>query len=104
MLKRLVQLAPPNQEGEYTRNLLRLGEFGEERQIIEKLAAARLVALDGASHSDDATVQLADEKMLKGWARLDHWIKEDYDFLYWRQFLRTNLAAWSARNLIRVPC
>ncbi len=94
VLKRLVRLAPPNQEGEYTRNLMRLDEFGAERQIIEKLAAARIVNLEGAAHSNAATVQLADEKALKGWDRLGKWIKDDYDFLFWRQFLRTNLAAW----------
>lgn len=94
VLKRLVRLAPPNQESEYTRHRLRLDEFGAERQIIEKLAAARIVNLEGTAQSNEAIVQLADEKAVKGWHRLSKWIKEDYEFLFWRQFLRTNLTAW----------
>ncbi|MBI1763535.1 MAG: hypothetical protein HYR56_19090 [Acidobacteria bacterium] len=94
VLKRLVRLTPPNQEGEYTRNRLRLDEFGDERQIIEKLAAARIVNITGEARSNDATVQLADEKAVKGWTRLGQWLKDDYDFLFWRQFLRTSMAAW----------
>jgi tetratricopeptide (TPR) repeat protein len=94
VLKRLVRLAPPNQESEYTRNRLRLDEFGDERQIIEKLVAAHIINLEGALNSTEATVQLADEKAVKGWHRLSQWIKDDYEFLFWRQFLRTNLAAW----------
>ena len=94
VLKRLVRLAPPNQESEYTRHRLRLDEFGAEQQIIEKLAAARIVNIEGAPNNAEATVQLADEKAIKGWNRLSKWLKDDYDFLFWRQFLRTNLTAW----------
>lgn len=94
VLKRLVRLAPPNQEGENTRNRLRLDEFGAERQIIGKLAAARIVNIEGDANSNEAMVQLADEKAVKNWNRLGKWLKDDYEFLFWRQFLRTNLAAW----------
>lgn len=94
VLKRLVRLAPPNQESEYTRHRLRLDEFGDERSIIEKLAAARIINIEGPANSNEATVQLADEKAVKGWNRLSKWIKDDYEFLFWRQFLRTNMTAW----------
>src|SRR5262245_31368075 len=97
-LLRLVRVADEGEQGGDTRLLLRLSEFDEAAQaVLNNLGATPLVTIERDTASGEAAVQLCDD-LLRYWPRLQSWIREDREFLLWRQKLNIAIAEWRRLN------
>ena len=66
-------------------------------QVVGDLAAARLIVVDRDPATQEETVEVAHESLVRSWARLGHWVDSDREFLTWRQSrLGPQLRAWQA--------
>ncbi|UUU19470.1 nSTAND1 domain-containing NTPase [Streptomyces sp. DSM 40750] len=92
----LLRLIAPGDGTADTRRPARRSELGDAaRDVLERLARARLITLDGD------TVELAHEALITGWPRLSGWIEEDRERL--REERRLGEAARLWEELGRDP-
>ncbi|MEU1936590.1 helix-turn-helix domain-containing protein [Streptomyces coeruleorubidus] len=85
----LLRLIAPGDRTADTRRPASRSELGTgELDVLERLAAARLVTLDGD------TVELAHEALITGWPRLAGWIEESRDRLRAQRILGEAARAW----------
>jgi predicted acylesterase/phospholipase RssA len=56
------------------------------------------VRFDTDSITNQDTVQLANDELLRGWSRLQQWVQEDRDFLIWIAELQTAQERWKLAN------
>lgn len=98
-LLRLVRVADAGEQGGDTLLRVRLSEFDEAAQtILNNLGATPLVTIERDTASGEATVQLSSKDLLRYWPRLQSWIREDREFLLWRQKLNIAIAEWKRLN------
>src|SRR5262245_36758781 len=98
-LLRLVRVATPSETGGDTRLLVRLSEFdGAAQTVLRNLASTPLVTIERDPISSEAAVQLSSGGLLRQWPRMQSWIKEDREFLLWRQNLNVAIAEWKRVN------
>ncbi|MGO9597513.1 MAG: SUMF1/EgtB/PvdO family nonheme iron enzyme [Isosphaeraceae bacterium] len=109
---RLVRVTAAGEEGADTRQRVRLGDLDEvSRAAVEPFVAGRLLvtARDPGTSSaeanpdngpapaaphDPTTVEVAHEALIRQWNLLKDWIKNDREFLLWRQRLGFQIAEW----------
>ncbi|WP_225877110.1 nSTAND1 domain-containing NTPase, partial [Streptomyces resistomycificus] len=85
----LLRLIAPGNGSADTRRPASRAELGPDAQdVLERLAAARLVTLDGD------TVELAHEVLITGWPRLAGWIDESRERLRAQRMLGESARAW----------
>jgi WD40 repeat protein len=85
-------------EGEDTRQRVSINELSAgSRQLVEKLADARLLVTTGDKNEE--TVEVAHESLIREWKDLRGWLEEDRKFLLWRQRLRLSLLEWQRIQL-----
>ncbi|MEV0742049.1 hypothetical protein AB0I51_40315 [Streptomyces sp. NPDC050549] len=85
----LLRLIAPGDGAADTRRPASRAELGPDAQdVLERLAAARLVTLDGD------TVELAHEVLITGWPRLAGWIEEGRERLRAQRLLGESARAW----------
>ncbi|MDG9710748.1 nSTAND1 domain-containing NTPase [Streptomyces sp. DH10] len=85
----LLRLIAPGDRAADTRRPASRSELGPGAlDVLERLAAARLVTLDGD------TVELAHEALITGWPRLAGWIEESRDRLRVQRVLGEAARAW----------
>lgn len=85
----LLRLIAPGDGAADTRRPAPRAELGPDVQdVLERLAAARLIALDGD------TVELAHEVLITGWPRLAGWIEEGRERLRAQRLLGESARAW----------
>jgi WD40 repeat protein/energy-coupling factor transporter ATP-binding protein EcfA2 len=63
-------------------------------QVVRTLADARLLVTGQDEATGTATVEVAHEVLIRGWARLRDWIKDDRAFGLWRERLTTVQRLW----------
>ena len=110
----LVRVTDVDEEGRDTRQRVRLGDLDEaSRSVVEPFVAGRLLVTARAPGSlacacvanlddspslpasdDPTTVEVAHEALIRTWDRLRGWVKEDREFLLWRQRLGFHIAEW----------
>ncbi|MFF4060643.1 helix-turn-helix domain-containing protein [Streptomyces sp. NPDC001668] len=89
----LLRLIAPGDGAADTRRPASRAELGPGAEdVLERLAAARLVALDGD------TVELAHEVLITGWPRLAEWIEADRERLRAQRQLGESARAWEELN------
>ncbi len=71
---------------------------GVSRELIDGLAAARLLTLDRQPTSREPTVELVHEALLDAWPRLRGWVDEDREHLSVAARLRTDAAHWWSQD------
>lgn len=77
-----------------TRRVATRDDLGGPRwELAERLATNRLLVIGRDAEGRD-TVELAHEALIRGWPRLDKWIKENWKFLVWREGLRADRDRW----------
>ena len=90
-----LQLVRPGEGIEDTRRRARFAEIGESsRQVVQKLANARLLVTAPSNVGGDETVEVSHEALIQNWGRLRAWINEDREFMLWHERLRGLLAEW----------
>lgn len=96
LLTRLVWV-PEGEEPPTGRTATR-DELGEPAwHIARRLAAAKLLILDGTKNPDGTTVEsvkLAHDALITAWDELDEQVAANREFLAWLQSLRHDLARW----------
>ncbi len=92
---RMIRYARPDESDGHARVKLKLWRFEEDTtQVLRKLADSHLLNREGEPGSQEETVQIASDDILRGWKRLNEWIELDSDFLLWRQQLRGRMTEW----------
>jgi hypothetical protein len=97
LVGRLVRAAPADSEGTDSRQRATRSEIGEAGwQIASKLAQprVRLLVLGRDLQTAEETAEVAHEALIKNWTTLANWLREDRDFLLWRQRLQVFLSIW----------
>ncbi|NOT55905.1 MAG: tetratricopeptide repeat protein [Deltaproteobacteria bacterium] len=92
---RLVRVASPTEGTADTLVNAKLSEFtGPTQDCLRALAKDRFVAIDPSPTGDGEIVRIAQDDIRRDWSRLHEWLKQDHEFLLWRQQLRANMADW----------
>ncbi|XVV00424.1 XRE family transcriptional regulator [Actinosynnema sp. CA-248983] len=86
------RLVAPGDGTEDTRRRVARAELDAGEELLDRLAAARLVVLDGD------TVELTHEALLRGWPRLADWLAEDREALRAHRRLTAAAEAWRAHD------
>jgi hypothetical protein len=90
-----LELVQTGENTEDTRRRAALSELGgETRELVKKLADARLVVTCREEASGQETVEVAHDALIRHWQRLQGWLNADREFLLWRQRLRHALEDW----------
>ena len=94
VLLRLVRVSPESEGTGYFPIRSRLTEFKDDEQAVaEKLASFGVLVIGHESRDAESSVGL-DPTLLRAWSTLIQWIRDDHDFLVWRQELRGFLTHW----------
>jgi WD40 repeat protein len=92
-LLKLVQTGPAMST---TRRRATRAEVGEEAwPVALRLADARLLVTGRSDATDEETVEVAHEALIRHWGRLRAWIDEDREFLLWRRRLQAGLEQYA---------
>ena len=90
-----LELVRAGEGTEDTKRRATFQEVGEQaRDIVKKLADARLVVTGRDDATGRETVEVSHEALIRQWKRLQEWLNDDRVFLVWRQRLRYNLEDW----------
>ncbi|NER94396.1 MAG: hypothetical protein F6J86_11230 [Symploca sp. SIO1B1] len=92
-----LQLLHPGEGSEDTRRLATRGEVGKDNwDLVTHLAGseARLVVTARNEQTEEETVEIVHEALLREWQRLRDWIKSDRDFRIWQEELRSRCRRW----------
>ncbi|MEU9323094.1 helix-turn-helix domain-containing protein [Streptomyces canus] len=84
----LLRMVAPGDGTPDTRRPVERAELGDTGRVVEALAGARLLTLDGD------TVEIAHEALLTAWPRLSGWIEEDRERLRVHRNLTEAAHAW----------
>lgn len=94
-----IQLIRPGEGTDDTRRPATRAEVGEENwDLVTRLANARLLVTDTDKITDEETVEMVHEALIKGWERLHGWIEEDRGFRSWQERLRLEMHQWEVHN------
>ena len=101
VLTELVSLGDERQGIPDSKRRRSMGNFGTDsaereaaRTVIKRLADARLVATSFDPHSENETVEIIHDTLIREWGRLRGWLKEDRSFLSWKREMEKRAAAW----------
>ncbi len=93
--KILLQLVYTSENSDYTRRRANLGDLGSNAQeIIKRLIQERLLVVNQDKKSGQNTVEVAHEALIRHWPQFQQWLKDDRDFLIWRERLRNAHDEW----------
>lgn len=107
-LKRIfLQLIKPGDGTEDTRRLVTQNEVGAENwRLVTKLATERLVVTGLNYATNEETVEVVHEALIREWQRLRDWMEEDRNFRLCQERIRAAKQEWEAagkddRDLLR---
>lgn len=109
LLTRLVRLASPEEGGEDLPHRIRLDDLdGDFLRLARILADAEILVLRYEETTGHTYAELADRGLLRHWPRLRTWLRDDREFLSWRQsfsakYLEWRRAGWGKALLLRGP-
>jgi MinD-like ATPase involved in chromosome partitioning or flagellar assembly/predicted acylesterase/phospholipase RssA len=94
IILRLVRVAGPY-EAEHSRQLASIKNFdGEAQSILQTLRNFQTLTVEPDKTTGEELVQISPDVSLRDWKQLQGWIKEDRDFLLWRQEIRDVADKW----------
>jgi len=64
-------------------------------RVVQRLADARLVTTSFNEQSKQETVEIIHDSLIREWARLRQWLKEDRSFLAWMREIEKKTDAWA---------
>ncbi|MCP2728853.1 nSTAND1 domain-containing NTPase [Limnofasciculus baicalensis] len=92
-----LQLVHPGEGTEDTRRVATRGEMGGDNwELVTHLAgsSARLVVTGRNEETQEDTVEIVHEALLREWKQLRDWIKSDRSFRIWQEELRSRRRRW----------
>src|SRR5271157_4356730 len=94
-----LRIVRPSESGLDTRRRAIFSELPPEgAELVVKLADKRLLVTNKVTDKADSgleqTVEVAHEALISNWGTLRAWVKEDREFLLWRERLGTLLKEW----------
>ena len=96
------QLVRPGEGTEDTRQVGTKEQIGEQNwQLVTKLASERLVITDQAEDTQEETVEVIHEALIRSWQRLGRWVNTDRDFRVWQNRLQPTIKEWQESNFDR---
>jgi KaiC/GvpD/RAD55 family RecA-like ATPase len=102
VFEHLVQSVETGEAGFEVRDLrqrARLDDFGEsERQVVARLADARLLVTSRDPVTREATVEVAHEALINNWKRLRAWVDQTREARMTRERLRGRARTWRDRQ------
>jgi WD40 repeat protein/DNA-binding SARP family transcriptional activator len=91
-----LQMVRPGQRAEDTCRLVTRAELGEDDwALVRRLADARLVVTDRDAAGQE-TARMVHEALIRGWIRIEEWLRADRAFRVWQERLRVALRQWEA--------
>src|SRR6266487_6197734 len=73
-------------------------EMRDIREVVEKLAKARLLETQLNEQKKDIEVKIIHESLLREWNLLKDWLREDHQFLLWYQEFEHHMQKWLGSN------
>ncbi|MGB5773008.1 MAG: WD40 repeat domain-containing protein, partial [Crocosphaera sp.] len=93
-----IQLVRPGEGTEDTRRIAIKEELGEENwSLVKELADARLV-VTSRNQTEQETVEVVHEALIKNWQELRTWMNTDRVFRAWQERLRSAKKLWEGTN------
>ena len=115
------ELAGDSRQGLVQRMFLRLIRLGEEQEatrrratrreltdlaaarkdgeeVLDRLVEGRLLVAQGGTSEAEQSIEIAHEALIRGWTRLDRWVRDNREFLLWRDRLRFAVGEWKRRK------
>ncbi|MEM1395501.1 MAG: myosin kinase, partial [Cyanobacteria bacterium P01_H01_bin.150] len=90
-----IQLISPGEGTEDTKRKATRGEVGEENWgLVEFLANQRLVVTGWDESSQQETVEIVHEALIREWGMLREWIKINRQFRIWQERIQFELVKW----------
>jgi hypothetical protein len=95
VFSRLPRVSAANEEGTDTRQRLPMSELDAASQaVVQQFVKARLLTTSLNDATNEETVEVAHEALLRRWERLKQSLNADREFLLWRQRLGFVLNEW----------
>lgn len=92
---RLVRVSAGGEEGADTRQRAKLSDLEPQaRSPLQEFVKARLLITDLNEPTNEETIEVAHEALIRRWDRLKEMLNEDRRFLLWRQRLGIALGEW----------
>ncbi len=96
LFTRLVWVSEAREGGRDSRRPAGLSELPDAAlPLIGKLTVARLIVKGRDPMTNEMTVELAHDALVHGWQPLRDWVREDREFLYWRQHMHADMRRWT---------
>ncbi|PID58768.1 hypothetical protein CSB45_01860, partial [candidate division KSB3 bacterium] len=89
----LVQLVSPGLGTQDTRQVASRAQVADW-EIVQRLANARLVVTSRSEESQEETVEVVHEALIRHWQPLQAWMQEDREFRVWQNGLRQAIRDW----------
>lgn len=100
LMSRLARVAAATEEGSDTRQRVRLSELDESLQaVVQSFVSARLLVTNRNAATDEDTVEVAHEALIRAWARLKTFLDKDREFYLWRQRLDLKKEEWQKAGM-----
>ncbi|WP_448267427.1 nSTAND1 domain-containing NTPase [Nostoc sp. DSM 114159] len=94
-----IQLVQPGEGTEDTRRLATSEEVGRDNwDLVTRLADKRLVVTNRNESTNEETVEVVHEALIRHWGRLRGWMQENRKFRIWQQGLMVALQQWVDSN------
>lgn len=94
LFMRLVKLGLNNKPIRRPANQSELLDIGIDAELIQKIAATRLIVKRQLKGSEETIVELAHEALIDNWKQYRNWVDEHKDYYSWRSKLRENIIQW----------
>ncbi len=102
--KIFIQLVQPGEGTEDTRRLAikkdfsHIGDSDKIWNLIQRLANDRLIVTGIQAETNEETVEVVHEALIREWGILKDWMEEDRKFRIWQEELRRELKKWESNN------
>ncbi len=94
------QLVRPGEGTEDTRRVGTKKQIKEQNwDLVTRLASERLVTTNLAEDTQEETVEVIHETLIRSWPQLREWVDTDRDFRIWQNRLRPTVEEWQKSSL-----
>ena len=90
-----IQLVRPGEGTEDIKRVASEKEIGQERwDLVQDLVSERLIVTDKDKTTQEKTVEIIHEALIREWKTLKEWTKKNNDFRIWQERLKPDVQEW----------